>query len=65
MLLRGRFCSFIVDGYIHLAKSWWCSGCIHMWLFDQGCHAVNAMDCDSMHSALIDGYKEYSPQLWR
>ena len=33
-----------------------------MWLFDQGCHAVNAMDCDSMHSALIDGYKEYSPQ---
>lgn len=66
-LLGGHFCSNIMDGYIRLAKSCCCSGCIciHMWLLEQGCHAVNAMHCDSMHSAFINGYKEYSPQLWR
>ena len=42
------------DVDIHLAKSWCCSGCIHMWLLEQG--ACHAMHCDSMHSALITGY---------
>jgi len=49
------------DVDVHLAKSWCCSGCIHMWLLKQG--ACHAMHCDIMHSALINGYKEYSPQL--
>ena len=53
------------DGYIHLANSCCCSGCIHMWLLKQGgCHAANPVLCDSMHHALLNCYKEYSPQLW-
>jgi hypothetical protein len=53
---------FSRDGCIHLAISWCCSGWVRMWLLGQGV-SFNAQD--SMHPALISGYKEYSPQRWR